>query len=119
MAGFYVFFFLFLLVVADYYFFFSSRRRHTMSYGDWSSDVCFPISRLSADAVPFLVEALPHMTEKDRCIAAAGLVHRWNTEPLDWRSWNWSRARARNMVAARITDLKAWGDPCFARIPPE
>src|SRR5437867_7724251 len=21
-------------------FFFSSRRRHTMSYGDWSSDVC-------------------------------------------------------------------------------
>src|SRR6266705_2954379 len=24
-------------------FFFSSRRRHTMSYGDWSSDVCSPI----------------------------------------------------------------------------
>src|SRR5438094_2937473 len=23
------------------YFFFSSRRRHTRSYGDWSSDVCF------------------------------------------------------------------------------
>src|SRR5207248_6245425 len=22
------------------YFFFSSRRRHTISYGDWSSDVC-------------------------------------------------------------------------------
>src|SRR5437867_5984311 len=25
------------------FFFFSSRRRHTRSYGDWSSDVCFPI----------------------------------------------------------------------------
>src|SRR5207248_3476174 len=27
-------------------FFFSSRRRHTISYGDWSSDVC------SSDLVP-------------------------------------------------------------------
>src|SRR5207248_6970546 len=26
-----------------FFFFFSSRRRHTRSYGDWSSDVCFPI----------------------------------------------------------------------------
>src|SRR5207248_6527570 len=24
----------------DYSFLFSSRRRHTISYGDWSSDVC-------------------------------------------------------------------------------
>src|SRR5207248_4390247 len=23
-----------------FFFFFSSRRRHTISYGDWSSDVC-------------------------------------------------------------------------------
>src|SRR5688500_19127044 len=29
----------------DYiFFFFSSRRRHTRLQGDWSSDVCFPIS---------------------------------------------------------------------------
>src|SRR6266705_5160435 len=28
-------------------FFFSSRRRHTISYGDWSSDVC------SSDLSPF------------------------------------------------------------------
>src|SRR6266705_4956903 len=27
-------------------FFFSSRRRHTRSYGDWSSDVCLPISNV-------------------------------------------------------------------------
>src|SRR5437867_6003705 len=25
----------------SFFFFFSSRRRHTISYGDWSSDVCF------------------------------------------------------------------------------
>src|SRR6266705_490496 len=28
------------VTVAVPIFFFSSRRRHTMSYGDWSSDVC-------------------------------------------------------------------------------
>src|SRR5207248_4940039 len=32
-------------------FFFSSRRRHTRSYGDWSSDVCFRSSRPSAKRV--------------------------------------------------------------------
>src|SRR5207248_8214551 len=34
-----------LLVMMLILFFFSSRRRHTRSYGDWSSDVCLPISR--------------------------------------------------------------------------
>src|SRR5207248_6401410 len=47
-------------------FFFSSRRRHTISYGDWSSDVCssdlrivefcilavWGVSRLAATEVP-------------------------------------------------------------------
>src|SRR5207248_6535665 len=30
--------------------FYSSRRRHTRSYGDWSSDVCLPISYAIAGA---------------------------------------------------------------------
>src|SRR5207248_8566520 len=31
---------LLLLFFCFFFFFFSSRRRHTISYGDWSSDVC-------------------------------------------------------------------------------
>src|SRR6266705_3872231 len=34
----------------SYLSFFSSRRRHTISYGDWSSDVCS--SDLAAPAIP-------------------------------------------------------------------
>src|SRR6266516_7324853 len=36
---FFFFFFLFLFFFF-FFFFFSCRRRHTISYGDWSSDVC-------------------------------------------------------------------------------
>src|SRR5574340_1398437 len=35
----------------EHYFFFSSRRRHTSSFGDWSSDVCSPISVLASPLV--------------------------------------------------------------------
>src|SRR5574340_753474 len=32
--------FFFLCSRSENFFFFSSRRRHTISFGDWSSDVC-------------------------------------------------------------------------------
>src|SRR6266516_5946884 len=35
-----LFFFCRCLLIYVIFFFFSSRRRHTISYGDWSSDVC-------------------------------------------------------------------------------
>src|SRR6266516_231611 len=40
------------MLICTQFFFFSSRRRHTRSYGDWSSDVCLPISATAATGQP-------------------------------------------------------------------
>jgi hypothetical protein len=72
-------------------------------------------SRLSADAVPSVVDALltlpaarmvvePQVSgtrpDLDRCVAAQTLLQRWLAEPNGgWRGWNLSRARARRAVA--------------------
>ena len=72
---------------------------------------------LGADAVPLLVEALPNLNEADRCTVVGKLLDRWSSlqtfESLtvtgprrtDWRSWNWSRARARALVSQRMDQL--------------
>ncbi|MGH7531526.1 MAG: DUF4153 domain-containing protein [Gemmatimonadales bacterium] len=53
---------------------------------------------LGADAVPPLLEALPRLEPSARCRVVASLLDRWAGEDGDWRSWNWSRARARRLV---------------------
>src|SRR5574339_782615 len=50
-------------------FFFSSRRRHTISPGDWSSDVCFPIClKMALDCHATALLLWP--TERDLVAAA-------------------------------------------------
>jgi hypothetical protein len=54
---------------------------------------------LSADAVPVLLEALPRLSVEDQCAVADRLSRRWDGDPPpDWRTWNWSRGRARHLV---------------------
>ena len=54
---------------------------------------------LSADAVPLLLDALPRLDERAMCSVAAGLLEqRRRLERDDWRSWNFSRARARRLL---------------------
>jgi hypothetical protein len=61
---------------------------------------------LGSDAVPALLEALPKLNPTDRCIVVPALLNRWGgDEAPDWRTWNWSRARARKLVRSRTTDL--------------
>ncbi len=56
-------------------------------------------TRLSADAVPELVAALPALPPKERCVAAARIIRRWAPPPeLDWRTWNYSLSRALEIV---------------------
>lgn len=74
---------------------------------------------LGADAVPSLIEALPRLTEADRCTVVGKVLDRWSTlqsvewlsvagpNKTDWRTWNWSRARARKLVADRMEQLIA------------
>jgi len=67
---------------------------------------------LGADAVPPLLEALPSLDESSRCAVATTLLQRWTPEAgADWRTWNWSRSRARRLVAERADALRALNCP--------
>lgn len=68
---------------------------------------------LSADAIPPLIEALPRMDEANRCATVSHLISYWGpeTQRPDWRSWNWSRARARQIVAANQEMLESFNCP--------
>jgi hypothetical protein len=59
------------------------------------------LRKLSADAVPTLLERLPALPQGERCLVAARLMDRWSgARPGGWRTWNLADARARNLVAA-------------------
>jgi uncharacterized protein DUF4153 len=67
-------------------------------------------STLGADAVPALLEALPRFTTEDRCLVVRQLLKRWvdgEGADTDWRSWNWSRARAQSLLRDQAVDLRA------------
>jgi hypothetical protein len=69
-------------------------------------------TRLSADAVPELVAALPDLNSQDRCAVASGILKRWALPPSpDWRAWSWSRARAAQVVREHEASLKAMQCP--------
>lgn len=69
-------------------------------------------TRLSADAVPALIQALPAMTDKDRCTIAAWLLGRWSPPSyVDLRTWNWSRVQAWQAVAANQPYLQSMACP--------
>ncbi|MBA3239865.1 MAG: DUF4173 domain-containing protein, partial [Acidobacteria bacterium] len=63
---------------------------------------------LGADAVPALVEALPEMRPHERGEVAANLLRWAASDGSDWRSWNWSRARASGAVTENWMMLKEW-----------
>ena len=69
------------------------------------------LATLGAEAVPYTLAALPLVSPEARCAMANTLVDRWHDRPAgDWRGWNRSRAQARELVGARIAELKAL--PC-------
>lgn len=73
---------------------------------------------LGADAVPLLLDALPRLSDRDRCVVALELLRHWGDGAEgdyravqgDWRTWNWSRGRARRLVRERAEALRAL--PC-------
>ena len=57
------------------------------------------LASLSADAVPPLLDALPTMNEDDRQTVQSQLSRRFTSQSEeDWRTWNRSRSRARDLV---------------------
>jgi hypothetical protein len=67
------------------------------------------LASLSADAVPTLMAALADLPPQPRCVLARRLLERWGpaaAAEADWRSWNWSVARAREMVGGETEALR-------------
>ncbi|HZS47570.1 MAG TPA: DUF4173 domain-containing protein [Blastocatellia bacterium] len=54
---------------------------------------------LSADAVPALIDAFPDLPEYSKKVSAKSIIEQWSNQgDPGWRSWNWSRSRARGMA---------------------
>jgi hypothetical protein len=71
-------------------------------------DACYALG-LSADAAPALLGILPELDAGERSLLARDLLRRWPDGGADWRTWNWSRARAREAVAGREVMLREMG----------
>lgn len=68
---------------------------------------------LSDDAVPALLEVLPRLDRWQKCVVAEDLLARSELEDgPDWRTWNLSRWRAREGVAAAANDLRQAFSSC-------
>jgi ABC-type glycerol-3-phosphate transport system permease component len=79
------------------------------------------LASLGADAVPTLMAALPGLPPRPRCVLARGLLERWGPGEVaesDWRSWNWSVARARGMVGAETEALREMAEGADAEACP-
>ncbi|MGH2376293.1 MAG: hypothetical protein ACRDIC_22880 [bacterium] len=62
---------------------------------------------LSADALPALLEAAYALSGGGRCLVASRIVDRWgHLRERDWRTWNWSRERARRAFLEHETMLR-------------
>lgn len=62
---------------------------------------------LSADAVPALIDALPDLRARDRCIVVEHLLQRrGRLESGDWRAFSLSRWRAERAVESRAEELR-------------
>src|SRR6266516_2644290 len=82
-----------------YLFFFSSRRRHTISYGDWSSDVCSSdLGGLIADQFRCFIRFNP-FSVRDRTEKKYSFdVHDWMQIGSSRRSTNEQRAPYDNEI---------------------
>ena len=80
------------------------NTEHALTSGRFDRDY---LVSLSADAVPALVESLPHLRPRTRCELAWRMgAEGWETEGADWRSWNWGRARAREVLEKYEEDIR-------------
>jgi hypothetical protein len=68
------------------------------------------LTTLSADAVPVLVESLPEIGDtrlRKNYTVERAVLDRWEYKQPDWRTWNLSRSRARQLVRSYVEDQAA------------
>ena len=76
-------------------------------------------SNLSDDAVPVLLENLPSMNNEQQCVVKIGILdHLYKSDSEnDFRSWNWSRYKARKEIEIQKEDLIPMGCPAYTQSP--
>lgn len=91
----------------------------------WSADapVRFDVAyatRLSADAVPVLLETLPALPADVQCPLARHMLRRWPPGgERSIRSWNWAETRASHAIRAHASELRSMVGPdahCAGRV---
>jgi len=87
--------------------------------GYTSIDVVYLLS-LGADAVPELLQHADNLQQDNRCYMANGLLAQWSANDTmrahnyldDWRTWNFSRARATRLVEDNRSSLEQFSMYC-------
>ena len=74
-------------------------------------------SNLSSDAVPVLLENLPSMNYEQQCVVKIGVLdHLYKADSEnDFRSWNWSRYKARTEITRHKENLIPMGCPAYTQ----
>lgn len=69
--------------------------------------------RLSDDAVPALLEAMPTFAFDEQCVVKNKLLNRLEIARMekDFRLWNWARQTARNKTSQQAESLNIVGCP--------
>jgi len=93
-----------------------ARTNSTRALGGHKFDAGYA-GWLSADAVPALVQALPHLgptalSSDDRCNLSTRILSHWAApEENDWRTWSLARAQAIQAVRENESELRAIACP--------
>ena len=68
------------------------------------------VTTLSADAVPQSIQVMPSMSTQNRRILACTILTAWpeDAPPAGWRTWNWSRFRAHQLVDRNREALESY-----------
>lgn len=73
-------------------------------------------TRLSQDATPVLMESYDFMSKDDQCVVKDRMRREVQAETPDVRTWNWSRARARESAAEKLETVGIRLNGCPAPI---
>lgn len=82
--------------------------RYNLEHRDELGSLDVPyLTHLGSDAVPYMAEVLQTLAPADQCRVSRAYLDRWGPDHVvDWKAYNWSEARARQIVAAHGTQLE-------------
>jgi hypothetical protein len=76
------------------------RTNYRLTQEGRKFDVRYVFSELEEDATPAMIELLPNLDEKQKCVAINGLMakHYYLQNAVQTKNWNYSRWKAKNLI---------------------